>query len=64
MNFTCAECHRTFAEAWSDSEAAEELQETFGGQFEISDCARVCDDCYMALLGKIRVATSGSREKA
>ena len=60
MIFTCAECHRTFEDVSSGSDA-EELQETFGGQFEISDCARVCDDCYrqiMALLGRIRAATS------
>ena len=47
--FTCASCHQTFEKAWTDEEAAEELEDTFGN-FEPSDCDVVCDDCYREMM--------------
>jgi hypothetical protein len=53
--FTCACCGRSFKRNWSDEEAAAELGQRFPG-FEPDDCALVCDDCYKALLRRMRWA--------
>ncbi len=43
--FKCAMCEQTFDKAWTDKEAKDELENTFG-LISIEDCDVVCDDCY------------------
>jgi len=44
--FTCEECNQTYEKGWTDEEAKEEAESTFG----ISTGAVVCDDCYNQIM--------------
>lgn len=44
--FTCAYCHGTFNQVWSDEEAAAEARARFGMDPTTAHMAVVCDDCY------------------
>ncbi len=54
--YTCDECHRTFDEGWSDDEAQAEALRTFGVRGDSPGMARVCDDCYRAIMARLRRA--------
>lgn len=43
--YTCATCRETYNKGWTDEEAKKEKDDSFP-EFEIEDCAMVCDDCY------------------
>jgi hypothetical protein len=46
--FTCAACHQTFKQGWTDADAESEAEQVFGvtGASRRSDMAVMCDDCY------------------
>jgi hypothetical protein len=48
--FTCSECRQTFEKGWTDLDAAEELEASFGIA-DTSHCDVVCDDCYREIMG-------------
>jgi len=43
--YICAYCGKTYGYAQTEEEAQVELKENFG-DFPISECSVVCDDCY------------------
>jgi hypothetical protein len=46
--YTCAACHGTFNNGWTDEEAKAELGEHFPGT-PVDACEEVCDECYNAI---------------
>ena len=52
--YICAECGGEFTEGWSDEEAHAEAIKTFGVRGDASGMAKVCDDCYKAIMARIR----------
>jgi hypothetical protein len=47
--FTCAGCHCTFQQGWTDADAVAEELVVFGTAHR-SDDVVLCDDCYAELL--------------
>jgi DNA-directed RNA polymerase subunit RPC12/RpoP len=52
--YKCSMCGEVFESLWSDEEAIEETHENFG-DYEIEDCAVVCDDCYKRMTSEIPI---------
>lgn len=50
IQFTCAACHGTFQNGWTDEERNAERDELFPG-LQPEDTISVCDDCFKVLVG-------------
>jgi hypothetical protein len=49
--YVCEQCGERFTEGWSEAEAQAEARRHFGfDPANASDFARVCDDCYRAIM--------------
>jgi NAD-dependent SIR2 family protein deacetylase len=49
--FTCAACHETFPQGWTDEQAIKEFEAHFGYTPSAGDMsAPVCDDCYKKIM--------------
>lgn len=60
-DFKCEQCGEVFEKAWSDAEAHLEQMANGFGDLMPEDRATVCDDCYEAIMARLR---SGKRGKA
>ena len=47
--FTCAHCHETFENGWSENEARAEAEQ-WGDELERQGEAVICDTCYQAFM--------------
>ncbi len=54
MTFTCAECGGTFEQGRPDEEAHAEAVRDFGRRGDAPGMAIVCDDCYDAIMARVR----------
>ena len=49
-DFTCALCHGTFEEGWTDEEALAEYNAAFTEEERAEPREIVCDDCYKKIM--------------
>jgi len=43
--YKCAMCDNIYEKTWTDEEAMNECNETFG-EIDVKDCVIICDDCF------------------
>ncbi len=51
--YQCENCKGVFEEAWTEEEARDELKINFPHNTQDKDLARVCDDCYHKMMGRL-----------
>lgn len=51
--YTCASCGGTFDEEWTEAEAQAEAAANGWGDVPMSEMAKVCDDCYEAMVSQV-----------
>ena len=52
--YTCDNCGAVHEKTWSDEEAMAEMTATWQPHAGDDDLAVICDDCFQAIIGRVR----------